>query len=104
MNKKRQEYIERYHQLPKVKRVKKDYYRKIRNAIFAYLGGKCVNCGITDSRLLCINHLKGGGTKEYKQGCKVYWEILAGKREGEFDLRCHNCNILYEYEVGRRKE
>ncbi len=82
------------------------YAFKRKLAVVDYLGGQCVNCGNDDHKVLQINHIKGGGRKEYKikNYSKVCKEILETKREGEFDLRCANCNVLYEYEVGRRKE
>lgn len=79
---------------------------KIRKRLIQKLGGKCSRCGIEDWRILQINHINGGGYKEYSsKGCKkIYKEILNGEREGEFNLLCANCNILYEYEKGRRKD
>ena len=49
------------------------------------LGGKCVNCGETDIRVLQINHING-------------------RDNPEVDVRCANCNILYEYERGNLRE
>ena len=68
------------------------------------LGGKCVSCGNADPRVLQINHVNGGGSKDKSRGSRgIIPEILKGNRPGEFDLRCANCNILYEFEKGRRK-
>ena len=82
------------------------YMRGLRRKIIEYLGGRCEFCGIMDIRLLQINHLNGGGNKEVREKGqnKIYREILAGKRKGEFNLLCANCNTLYEYQVGRREE
>ena len=79
---------------------------KLRKRLIQKLGGKCSRCGINDWRVLQINHLNGGGRKEYTiKGCKkIYKEILNEERDGEFNLLCANCNILYEYEMGRRKD
>ena len=69
------------------------------------LGGKCARCGETDWRVLQINHINGGGTKERARiGKKIYTDILKGKREGEYNMLCANCNILYEYNRGRRRD
>jgi hypothetical protein len=71
----------------------------IRKVVIEKLGGKCSSCPIDDHRVLQINHLNGGGNREYKSrgSRRVYLEIIDGKREGEFDLRCANCNILYSH-------
>ena len=79
---------------------------KLKLKVIEMLGGKCCVCGISDPRVLQVNHLKGGGGKDrakygYSSG---YWSaIISGRRSTEdLDLRCANCNILYEYERGRR--
>ena len=78
--------------------------RNKRKELINYLGGKCVGCGITDWRILQVNHLNGGGRREIllKGNKKIYKEILNGQRENEFDLRCANCNLIYEFETKRR--
>lgn len=76
-----------------------------RKKLIQKLGGKCVNCGITDWRLLQINHINGGGRKErLLLGKKLYTDILKGKREEDYNLLCANCNILYEYDRGQRRD
>jgi hypothetical protein len=94
-------HIERYSML--IKNSKK-YHNKNRLKIIKILGGKCKKCGITDWRVLQINHINGGGRKELELNMnKFYKDILLKKRNIiDLDLRCANCNILYEYEVGRR--
>ena len=68
------------------------------------LGGKCVVCGVTDLRILTINHKNGGGTKDRKARIKVYRELRNGSRDKkDYDVRCFNCNILYDYERGIRR-
>ena len=66
---------------------------------------KC-RCGLTDIRVLSINHKNGGGTqdrKKYNGGTRLYYAIVTGKRSIEdLEILCANCQILYEYEVGRR--
>ena len=84
--------------------IKKSTVRR-RRKIIQHFGGKCNQCGETDWRVLQVNHINGGGRKDLlsKGGsAKVYKEILSGKREGEFNLLCANCNTRYEYETGRR--
>jgi len=72
------------------------------------MGGRCVGCKISDPRVLQLNHKNGGGTKERKGegwgGAQLVRAILHGSRAvDDLELRCANCNVLYEYEVGRRK-
>lgn len=83
--------------------VRNGYYR-LKTQVFNKFGGKCNRCGIADWRVLQINHVNGGGTKDIrtKRTRGIYKEILEGSREGDFNLLCANCNILYEYERGIR--
>lgn len=72
------------------------------------LGNKCVRCGITDIRILTINHLDGNG-KAHKEklgrGYMFYQKLIENPEERKrVELRCMNCNILYEYERGRLVE
>lgn len=65
---------------------------------------QCVLCKTTDIRVLTINHLNGDGSRD-RDGriCRTYRLILDGRSVNDLDIRCHNCNILYEFELGRRK-
>lgn len=65
------------------------------------LGGRCVGCGEKDWRVLQVNHLRGKrGLKDV--GDRLAGDIVKGRRDlADFDLRCANCNILYEHEKGR---
>ena len=79
-------------------------HQKLRKEVIILLGRKCVNCSNTDLRVLNVNHLKGGGTADRKDRIKVYREIRDGIRDKkDYDVRCFNCNILYDYERGIRK-
>lgn len=67
----------------------------------------CIGCQCDDIFVLSINHVNGGGRKEvaYKVNPRaLYRDILSGQRQtSDLDIRCHNCNIRYEYERGYRK-
>jgi len=67
---------------------------------------KCCNCGTTDIRVLTINHINGDGAKERKveknKVSRAYRDIKNGRTTLDLDVKCYNCNILYEYEQGRR--
>lgn len=89
-------------------RYQREYYWGLRKELVRKLGGKCVVCGITDIRVLQVNHLNGGGKKEFRNSHnKDYTTFLRDVVRGvrgieDLDLRCANHNVLYEYEVGRR--
>ena len=78
-------------------------YWAVRYAVITMFGGKCAVCGIDDIRVLQINHINGGGNKDEMKGQKLYRALLKGRRDKDgFDLRCANCNILYEFDKGKR--
>jgi hypothetical protein len=63
----------------------------------------CSKCGVKDIRILTINHLNGDGAKErVNRVCRTYRQIRLGRKIDDLEVRCYNCNILYEYEQGRR--
>jgi len=66
----------------------------------------CVNCGNDDIRVLTINHKNGDGAKERNiskhRMSRLSRDIQKGRTTSDLDVRCYNCNILYEYEQGRR--
>lgn len=80
---------------------------KVRLALIRLLGGKCSHCGNNDPRVLQVNHVNGRGREElrkYRSPYTFYRAVLSGRRaSGGLDLLCGNCNVLYEYEQGRRK-
>ena len=69
------------------------------------LGGNCILCGITDLRLLTINHKQGRNYRTtIDRGDAFYHRILSGERNlGDLEIRCYNCNALYEFEIGYRQ-
>jgi len=67
--------------------------------VFELLGGRCVNCGCDDYDALEINHINGGGRKEYKtltqRGARwtFYNAILKGTRtRDDLEITCRVCN------------
>ena len=69
----------------------------------------CARCGCSDVRVLTINHVKGDGCKERAKKiaknavADFRRKIVSGERPvTDLDVRCYNCNILYEYEQDRR--
>ena len=75
------------------------YFRELRRQAVAKLGDKCKHCGITDLRLLQIDHVDGGGGKELKKigVYGIYCKILKGDTKG-YQLLCANCNWLKRHE------
>lgn len=63
------------------------------------LGGRCVQCGEDDIRVLEINHLETRGRKLCSND---FYRIVEGVAK-DLEVRCANCNILFEYEKGYRR-
>lgn len=85
------------------KKQARNWLWNIKSRAFLILGGKCACCGNDDIRVLQVNHKNGGGTQEKRHGDKMYKAIIDGTRPiDDLDLRCANCNLLYEYERGKR--
>lgn len=63
-----------------------------------------MNCGITDMRVLEINHLNGDRKKDiqkYGTNLALYQATINGTKPiNDLDVRCANCNHLYAYECG----
>lgn len=66
------------------------------------LGNKCKNCGNNDIRILCIDHINGGGNKErLKFGGSYFMKILKEIEENndiKYQLLCCNCNQIKKIE------
>lgn len=71
---------------------------QLRAEVLSAYGNKCVRCGITDMRILTIEHKDGGGKADLKNS-KSLWTILRRiKDEGFpdcFTVLCRNCNISH---------
>ena len=96
----------RYYQAHKSERADyaRSYLLTAKTEAIRILGGKCLDCGLTDIRVLQVNHKNGGGRKESRFGTDMYLAIINGKRKtDDLDVRCANHNIIYEYERGSRK-
>jgi hypothetical protein len=75
--------------------------KKIRDAVLAHLGGKCVRCGFDDWRALQVDHVNGNGTKEHaeKKSLTSYYLAVMDTMAGEkYQLLCANCNQIKRYE------
>lgn len=69
--------------------------RTERELVVATYGGCCACCGETQYEFLAIDHVHGGGSKEFKEsGVTTLASVVI--REGfpdRFRLLCHNCNM-----------
>lgn len=74
---------------------KKKYYDK-KQEVFDALGNVCNHCGHTDVRVLQIDHVNGGGSKEYKtkSGTSYLYHVLKLVDTGQYQLLCANCNWI----------
>jgi hypothetical protein len=75
--------------------------KRIRNRleVLNALGGKCVRCGIDDWRVLQIDHINGGGSKERKQVTSIdrYYKDMLHSPE-KYQVLCANCHQIKRYE------
>lgn len=78
------------------------YIRRLRAAVIAVLGGRCVRCAFTDVRALQIDHVEGGGTQERRSlsGAALCRKILRDPASGKYQLLCANCNWIKRAERG----
>ena len=86
-------------------------YCEIKQEIFTLLGNKCSNpnClvpnGCSDPMCLQIDHVNGGGLKEYKQfpNMLAFYKFVLEKikkSSKDYQLLCANCNQKKRYEKG----
>lgn len=72
---------------------------KLREKIIKKYGGKCIKCNFSDSRVLQIDHINGGGQKEFRLlGSGKYYKNILKDTTGKYQLLCANCNSIKKYE------
>ena len=71
----------------------------VRLQVIKKLGCKCSNCGISDIRVLDINHIDG--KDKQKKSYKQRLDFLNGKQMN-WNVLCCNCNRLHEFDRGNR--
>ena len=68
----------------------REYSQKKRIGLMTLIGDKCVRCGFSDVRALDLDHINGGGTKEYRDrfGCNgtMYRYYLVHPEEAKKDF------------------
>lgn len=67
-------------------------------------GGRCIKCLNDDWRVLQIDHINGGGSKERKtfSSPHMYRKHILLNVEN-YQLLCANCNWIKRYEKGEKK-
>ena len=86
-----------------VKQLRKQAYRNtylpLKQAVYDKLGRKCVRCGITDERVLCIDHVNGGGKQE-RTTLSPYTLLkkMIADTTGAYQVLCQNCNWIKRHE------
>lgn len=83
------------------------YWRRKLRAI-ELLGGRCAGCGTDNPLVLTVNH-RHEGAKPSEVGRigltgSALWQAALRSPEPlrHYDLRCHNCQAVYEHKTGRR--
>ncbi len=82
----------------------KNNYKKLRNKVINIYGGICVYCGISDERILTLDHVNNDGNSDRKiRGAwAIYKDACENINSGKFQLLCRNCNWIkmLEYKEG----
>lgn len=76
----------------KVRETHGNYRRRLRMRVIKHLGGKCIECGIDDPRVLDIDHVDPVLGKREKSKYYFYRAIL-DNGEG-FQVLCANCHRI----------
>lgn len=84
----------------------KKYYDRSKQSAIEHLGSKCVNCGITDPRVLQIDHVSGHltGFGKGNNWMARHKKIISTIPGVEYQLLCANCNWIKRYENDEERE
>ena len=75
----------------------KNHNDDLRFSAIANLGNVCVNCGITDVRVLTIDHVNNNGNVHRKKvsAVKLYRQLRDREVDmSDYQVLCWNCNYL----------
>lgn len=86
----------------------KEYLSKLKTIAHNLLGNSCTSCGISDVRVLQIDHINGGGYSERKRVTGItsrYKLVIESVQRGEnkYQLLCANCNWIKKYDENQVK-
>jgi hypothetical protein len=73
-------------------------YSEVKEKVFQMFGSKCKRCKETDKRVLQLDHINGGGTKERKKTNSLNRYVRALKDPSKYQMLCANCNIIKKHE------
>jgi hypothetical protein len=79
----------------------KRWYASLRDRAIDKLGGRCTMCGISDRRVLCLDHINGDGYKERGDPKTLFHQVLSGRKD--IQLLCANCNMIKAQENGETR-
>lgn len=94
----------------KARKYEREWSRKrlidLRKRIFQKYGDKCLHCGFDDVRALQIDHVNGGGLKEFREKYQTgmsrsrrkYYKAVLEDTAGRYQLLCANCNWIKKHE------
>lgn len=72
--------------------------RKRRRELIEFLGGSCIDCGLTDERTFNFHHVNGDGKNHRTSGytSSYYIKLMNVEREkpGSIALLCANCHAI----------
>lgn len=97
--------LKRYHDSPEYRKrsleLSAERRKKHRSEIVKLLGGCCQKCGFTDARALQVDHVNGGGRKEFREKpnlvkAKVYLDHIKKNRH-HYQMLCANCNWIKRF-------
>src|SRR5687768_8083485 len=84
----------------------RDYTRRVRARVLALYGGRCVHCGLDDTRVLQLDHVNNDGKAHRlavgKDPTKVLLEAERDHLAGDgsrFQLLCANCHVIKTQEA-----
>lgn len=97
-----QKYIEKHRQYNKI--WARERTARFREEIFAKYGDKCKKCGFPDKRALQVDHINGGGGKEfrlqepYAKARRTLYKKILEDNTGKYQILCANCNWIKRFE------
>lgn len=99
----RKKYYELYGE--KYKKNSRERLLKFKKIVIEKYGGKCICCGESDYRFLCLDHKNNNGNQYRKKGIArnlIYW-AYKNNFPNSLQLMCFNCNFGRAFFGGKEK-